>query len=83
MRPDRVARRFRSWCRGRGLPWVPMMSLRHSWATISVSRGTPIADVALCLGHSSADTCYEHYLVRTADICRRASRGWAEAVMGA
>lgn len=82
MRPDRLARRFRSWCRARRLPWVPMMSLRHSWATISVACGTPLADVALCLGHSSQDTCYEHYLVRTGEICRRASRAYAEAVMG-
>lgn len=82
MRPDQVARRFRSWCRRRGLPWVPMQSLRHSWATISVGAGVPLEDVSLCLGHSSQDTCYQHYLVRTDEICRRASRGYAGAVMG-
>ena len=83
MRPDQVARRLKAWCRARGLPWVPMQSLRHTWATVSIAHGTPLADVALCLGHSSQETCYAHYLVRTGDICRRASKGWADAVMGA
>lgn len=83
MRPDQVARALRSWCRRRSLPWVPMQSLRHSWATISIGHGVPLEDVALCLGHSSQDTCYEHYLVRTGEICRRASRGYAEAIMAA
>ena len=81
MRPDRLARALRSWCRSRGLPWVPMMSLRHSWATIAVSHGVALEDVALCLGHTGTQTCYRHYLVRTTEIAKRASRGFAEAIM--
>lgn len=82
MSPDQVARALKRWCRARHLPWVPMQCLRHSWATISIGHGTPLADVALCLGHSTQQTCFEHYLVRTSDICRRAAKSYAAAVLG-
>lgn len=82
MGPGRLARAFRSWCRARGLPWVPMTSLRHTWATLQVARGTPLADVALCLGHSTPETCYRHYLVRTSEVCRRAARAFEAALVG-
>ena len=48
-----------------------MQSLRHSWATILIGHGVPLEDVALCLGNSSQDTCYEHYLARTDPMVKR------------
>lgn len=83
MRPDQLARAFKSWCRRLRLPWVPMQSLRHTWATISIGHGVPLEDVALCLGHSTPETCYQHYLVRTQEICKRVSRGFSEALLAA
>lgn len=81
MRPDQVARRARAWCRRRRLPWVGMKNLRHSFATIAVASGTSIEDIMLWLGHSSYDTSFAHYLVRTPAICKRVSRAFEGALM--
>ena len=71
LRPDQVAARARTWCRRMRLPWVGMKNLRHSFATIAVASGTSLEDIMLWLGHSSYDTSYAHYIVRTPSICRR------------
>ena len=81
LRPDQVARRAASWCRRRGLPWVGMKNLRHSFATIAVASGSRIEDLLMVLGHSSYDTSFVHYLVRTSEICRRVSRAYGGAVL--
>lgn len=80
MRPDQVARRAGAWCRRRRLPWVGMKNLRHSFATIALSAGSSIEDIMLWLGHSSYDTSFAHYLVRTPQICRRVSRSFEGAL---
>lgn len=81
LRPDQVARRAASWCRRRGLPWVGMKNLRHSFATIAVASGSRIEDLLMVLGHSSYDTSFVHYLVRTSEICRRVSRAYGGTVL--
>lgn len=83
LKPNQVAGRAKTWCRRRGLPWVGMKNLRHSFATIAISNGASIEDIMLWLGHSSYDTSYAHYLVRTPAICRRVAKGFEAAVMQA
>lgn len=83
LRPNQIASRVKSWCRRRHLPWVGMKNLRHSFATIAISNGASIEDIMLWLGHSSYDTSYVHYLVRTPAICRRVAKGFEAALMTA
>lgn len=81
--PDVVARRLRSACRAAGAPWVPMTSLRHSWATMAVEAGVGIETVAMMLGHADIGTAYEHYIVPRASICRDAQREVERLIMEA
>lgn len=78
--PHQIAGRFRRFCRTRGLPWVPMTCLRHSWATISLEAGAAIEDVSVALGHSTVDTCIQHYLQSFRTVVRRASASYESAL---
>lgn len=72
MRPDAAFRRVKAFCRKRGLPWVGMRNLRHTWATLAVEAGVGIETVALLLGHAEIGTAYEHYIVPRRSVCRDA-----------
>lgn len=80
MAPHQIAAKFRSFCRRHGLPWVPMTCLRHSWATISIEAGAAIEDVSVALGHSTVDTCIQHYLQSFKTVVRRASSAYETAL---
>lgn len=73
MSPAVVARRYKAFCLGRGLPFVPMKNLRHSWATQALERGVSIEEISMYLGHTNIDTSYEHYLRRTDVLVERIS----------
>lgn len=81
--PQGIAGRFKRFCRRRGLPWVPMMDLRHSWATISIDAGASLEDVATALGHSTTGMLREHYLLSFRTVVRRPSETYEGAVMAA
>ena len=81
--PHQIAGRFRRFCRRKGLPWVPMTCLRHSWATISLEAGAAIEDVSVALGHSTVDTCIQHYLQSFRTVVGRASDAYATAMLKA
>lgn len=81
--PHQIAGRFRRFCRRHGLPWVPMTCLRHSWATISLEAGAAIEDVSVALGHSTVDTCIQHYLQSFRTVVSRASDAYATAMLSA
>ena len=81
--PHQIADRFRRFCRRSGLPWVPMTCLRHSWATISLEAGAAIEDVSVALGHSTVDTCIQHYLQSFRTVVGRASDAYAAAMLAA
>lgn len=78
--PHQIAGRFGRLCRRLRLPWVPMSSLRHSWATIALEAGAAIEDVAVSLGHSGVDTCVRHYLMSLRAVADRASCAYGGAV---
>ena len=79
--PHQIAGRFRCFCRRKGLPWVPMTCLRHSWATISLEAGAAIEDVSVALGHSTVDTCIRHYLQSFRTVVGRASDAYSSAML--
>lgn len=81
--PHRVAARFKRYCRRRGLPWVPMMDLRHSWATIAIESGAALEDVSVALGHTSTQMLKEHYLESMRTVVRRASGSYEAALTAA
>lgn len=78
--PHQIAGRFRRACRSAGLPWVPLTCLRHSWATISLEAGAAIEDVSVALGHSTVDTCIQHYLQSFRTVVRRAGTCYEAAL---
>lgn len=79
----RLGRALKSWCARRGLPWVPLQNLRHTWATLALEAGVPIEVASMCLGHSEVGTAYAHYMRRTGRVCREAQRAWAAHVEAA
>lgn len=78
--PHQIAGRFRRLCRRAGAPWVPMTCLRHSWATIALEAGAAIEDVSVALGHSTVDTCIQHYLQSFRTVVRRAGACYERAL---
>lgn len=80
--PDSVSRRFRRWCRARGID-LTMMRLRHTFATLSLAAGVPIEVVAMELGHSTVDMCYSRYLATSTSVFREAQKTFGDAVLAA
>lgn len=80
---SRVGRGLKSWCAKRGLPWVPLQNLRHTWATVALEAGVSIEVVSMCLGHTDIGTAYDHCMRRPRLVCREAQRAWGERVMTA
>lgn len=80
MAPHQIAGFFRRYCKRFCLAWVPLGHLRHSWATIAISAGAALEDVAVALGHSSVETCRRHYLRTERVVALRACDAYAGAV---
>lgn len=80
--PHQVAGRFKRFCARRGLPWVPMMDLRHTWATIAIEAGAALEDVAAAMGHTSTSMLKDHYLESMRTVVRRASDSYSAALVG-
>ena len=78
--PHQIAGAFVRFCRRMRLPWVPLTCLRHSWATISLEAGAAIEDVSVALGHSTVDTCVQHYLQSFRTVVRRAGACYEAAL---
>lgn len=81
LNPGQVSRRYRSWCKTHGLPWVPRRNLRHSWASTALAAGVDVAVVSRALGHSSIATTARYYLRPDAEILRDAQRLWEKALI--
>jgi integrase len=63
--PDKVGTRIGRVMRKAGLEGVSLHSLRHSYATEQISKGTPITTVSKILGHASVNVTlgiYSHAL---------------------
>ena len=77
----KLGRAIKAWCSRRGVPWVPLQNLRHTWATLAVEAGVGIETVSMLLGHTDIGTAYEHYVRPRRSIAREAQRAVQELVM--
>lgn len=81
--PVSIARKFKRFCKTHSLPWVSMMCLRHSWATITIESGASLEDVSVALGHRSTDMIRQHYIETMRTVVKRPSLTYESAMMGA
>lgn len=81
LNPGQVDRRYRSWCRANGLPFVPRRNLRHSWATTALAAGVDVAVVSRALGHASIATTARYYLRPDVSVLRDAQRLWERTIV--
>lgn len=77
----KLGRAIKAWCSRRGVPWVPLQNLRHTWATLAVEAGVGIETVSMLLGHADIGTAYEHYVRPRRSIAREVQRAVQELVM--
>lgn len=82
-KPQQVAKAVKRHCLREGLPYVPMYSRRHTWATVALEAGATLDAVAMMLGHSSITTAYEHYIVPRKQVFQGVQAGFERALMGA
>lgn len=78
MSPIQIAGFYKRFCERNKLPYVPMTQLRHSWATIALQGGASIEDIAVALGHSSVDTCLQHYLQSFDSIVKKTTDAYTK-----
>lgn len=83
LRPDAIGRRFRAWCNSHGFSGMCMMQLRHTWATIQATIGTPIERIAQQLGHTGIEMAFVRYVARSIDLLRPCARAMEEALLKA
>jgi integrase len=81
LNPLQVARKYKSFCERNGLPYVPAMNLRTTWATNALKAKIDISIVAKCLGHSNIQTTAKYYLMRDLDVLKDASKIWETEIL--
>jgi integrase len=80
--PDSVSKAFRRTATHAGLRTIRLHDLRHTWATIAMSRGVPLKVVSERLGHSDPTftaRIYQHVLP---GMQREAAETVAGAILG-
>ena len=81
--PLSVARKFKQFCKKHKIPWVTMMCLRHSWATIAIESGAQLEDVSVALGHRSTDMIRQHYIETMRTVVKRPALRYESAMLSA
>lgn len=61
MRPDRLTHWFADFIRRTDLPPIHLHSLRHTYATLSLSQGAPLNGISAQLGHATVATTAKIY----------------------
>lgn len=61
MHPDRLTRWFARFIAGTDLPPIHIHSLRHTYASLCISKGVPITEVSEQLGHANVATTARIY----------------------
>ena len=82
LKPHALYARMRAWFHRRGLDMCAE-NLRHTWATLAVKAGVPIETVSMALGHTSLETAYSRYVMRSVDVFRAAQKRFGSLVLGA
>lgn len=80
MTPNRVTSVYQREVKARGLPYVPPKNLRHSWATIALREGVPLATVSRQLGHYDVEVTANHYIVSNEEDFKQAQAAFQKAV---
>jgi integrase len=78
--PDRLGARVVELMRGVGLKGVSLHSLRHSHASILLSKGVPAAVVAERLGHADQNVTLSIYIHALPEDSRAAAKIWNNAI---
>ena len=60
--PDYLSNRLQRVLAGKGLPYVTLHGLRHSFASIAHSQNVPLFGISKALGHSSTATTTQIYM---------------------
>lgn len=60
--PDYLSNRLQRMLEGKGLPYVTLHGLRHSFASIAHSQNVPLFGISKALGHSSTATTTQIYM---------------------
>lgn len=60
--PDYLSNRLQRVLAGKGLPYVTLHGLRHSFASIAHSQNVPLFGISRALGHSSTATTTQIYM---------------------
>lgn len=80
--PDHVSDKHAKLCEAAGLAHIRMHDLRHTFATLSLANGTPVATVASMLGHADPAITlrvYAHVIPGHADA---AGEALTKSIMG-
>ncbi len=78
--PDRLGARVAEMMRKAGLQGVSLHSLRHSYASIAISRGVPIPAVSERLGHADQNITLSIYSHALSADKRAAANIWSDAM---
>ena len=81
--PDRLGARVAELMRGVGLNGVSLHSLRHSHASILLSKGVPVSVVAQRLGHADQNITLSIYSHTLPADSRAAAKIWNDSMAGA
>lgn len=76
--PGWVSRRFKQLVVTYGLPVIRFHDLRHTSATLGLSRGESVKEISARLGHSSTAFTEDLYLQVPTSVARRAAQGLAD-----
>ena len=79
--PRQIYGRLKRLLRRVGLGRASVQLLRHAWATVAISAGAALEDVAVALGHSSVEMCRRHYLLSTRAVVERSQWFFTRAVL--
>ena len=80
--PGWVSRRFKQLVVAAGLPVIRFHDLRHTSATLGLSRGESVKEISARLGHSSTAVTGDMYLQVPTFVARRAAQGLVDLLDG-
>jgi integrase len=78
-RPEFYSRRFAALCNAAGVPVIRLHATRHTAATLLLSKGMPMVDVAALLGHT-VDVLLDRYGRSTPGGVQAVAEVFAQAV---
>lgn len=61
--PHTFSRRYKEWCRKKGIPYYSIRQLRTTYATLSQASGVDATVTSRALGHTKLSMDYAHYFM--------------------